>query len=114
MSAGGPQMGMVRGLPETYPPAPYKSGVWRVKTRPAPPHNEHYTSHSSETFQSLVFIAGLRIHYQVGLLEDGLRCLAETGRRFAKEYTKVDTRERMLRNMGILSSSHRWLPGNLE
>ena len=44
MSASGPLTGAGRGLPETYsPPAPCKGGVWRVKTRPAPPRNEHYT-----------------------------------------------------------------------
>ena len=28
--------------PNHTPLAPFKGGVWRVKTRPAPPHNEHY------------------------------------------------------------------------
>jgi len=43
MSAGGPRTGAGPGLPETDPPpALCKGGVRRVKTRPAPPRDEHY------------------------------------------------------------------------
>ena len=41
MSASGPRTGAGRGLPPNTPPALCKGGVCRVKTRPAPPRNEH-------------------------------------------------------------------------
>ena len=41
MNLGGPWIAPGWGLPETYPLAPSKSGVWHVKTCPAPPCNEY-------------------------------------------------------------------------
>ena len=41
MSAGGPRWGQGGDHLKHTPPARCKGGVWRVKTRPAPPCNEH-------------------------------------------------------------------------
>ena len=41
MSAGRPRTEAGWGLRDNTPPAPCKGGACRVKTRPAPPYNEH-------------------------------------------------------------------------
>ena len=48
----GPGRGQGGDYPKHTPPAPCKGGVWRVKTRPAPPRNEHYVCAPKSFFLS--------------------------------------------------------------
>jgi len=43
-----PGPGQSGDYPKHTPPARCKGGIWRVKTRPAPPGNEHYVRVSAD------------------------------------------------------------------
>ena len=43
------------------PPAPYKGGVWRVKTRPAPPRKEHYLFRGFHKISQLILLSNVNV-----------------------------------------------------